>query len=302
MVWWPYLANGQVFELDEDCSFPIRDLSSSSLRSAEDAAFTYCLDDVDRISADLGIPWEHSKDKPFATVTTYIGLVWDLSAHTVALSPEKKEKYLAAIAMWSSSPVHTLEDVQKPYGKLLHACLVVPVGRTRLTRLEATLGIYGDRPFLPCHPANGVAEDLAWWRERLATPLCRRIPSTSPLLNCGAYSDASSGIGIAIVIADRWRAWCLVPGWQTLNGCRDIGWAEAVGFELLVSTLLLLDPGSQRAFKVYGDNKGVIEGWWNYCSRNSAVNDMFKHIHELLEAADHVDCVRSACHQRREPR
>jgi hypothetical protein len=255
---------------------------------------TYCLDDVDRVSADLGIPWEHSKDKPFATSTIYIGLVWDLSARTVALSMEKKEKYLAAIDAWSSSPVHTLEDVQKLYGKLLHACLVCPAGRARLTHLEATLGIYGDRPFLPRHPAKGVADDLVWWRRRLAAPLYRRIPSTSPLFDCGAYSDASSGIGVAIVIAGHWRAWRLVPGWRTLNGSRDIAWAEAIGFELLVSTLLHLDAGSQRAFKVYGDNKGVVEGWWNYRSRNSAVNEVFKRVHSLLEAADRVDCVRSA--------
>ena len=72
-----------------------------------------------------------------------------------------------------------------------------------------------------------------------------------------AFSDASSGFGIAITIGDRWRAWRLIPGWQSLDGKRDIGWAEALGFELLIRSIIGFGYVSGH-FKVYGDNKGVV--------------------------------------------
>ena len=76
-------------------------------------------------------------------------------------------------------------------------------------------------------------------------------------MDCDAYSDASSGFGISITIGDKWHVWRLLPGWKS-DGC-DIGWAEAIGFELL--TLFVLSSSSDSThFKVYGDNKGVVEG------------------------------------------
>ena len=38
-------------------------------------------------------------------------------------------------------PTHSLEDVEKLYGQLLHVCLVVPMGRAYLTELERMLNI-----------------------------------------------------------------------------------------------------------------------------------------------------------------
>ena len=35
-------------------------------------------------------------------------------------------------------------------------------------------------------------------------------------------------------------------------------------------------------FKVYGDNKGVVEGWWKGRSRNKQTNFVFHRIHALL--------------------
>lgn len=76
-----------------------------------------------------------------------------------------------------------------------------------------------------------------------------------------------------------------MPGWQTLGGKRDIGWAEAIGFEILAIYLCEEDPGGQH-LAVFGDNVGVVEGWRNGRSRNAAVNDVFKRIHTLLERAN----------------
>jgi hypothetical protein len=274
--------DGTLDEHVEDCGFPCLDLSSQSPRSPEDALYAYNFDDIDKLSDVLGIPWEKSKDLPFSSVTTYIGLKWDLESLTVALSAEKRQKYSCAIEAWHLRPKHDLLDVQKLYGKLLHACLVMPAGRAYLTSLESMLGLGGPHPFTLFSPVKGIQGDLAWWSFKLKGSLSRPIPSPSIPHDIQAYSDASSGVGIAITIQGRWRAWRLIPGWQTLDEPRDIGWAEAIGFELLVRTIPRLGHTGGN-FKVYGDNKGIVEGWWNFRSRNRASNDVFKRIHTFLE-------------------
>jgi hypothetical protein len=148
-------------------------------------------------------------------------------------------------------------------------------------------------PFNPYPSVKGLHEDLAWWAYKLASPLLRPIPVPTVPNDIQAFSDASSGFGIAITIQDRWRAWRLIPGWQTLDGERDIGWAEAIGFELLIRSI----PGSGHArgnFKVYGDNRGVVEAWWNFRSKNKATNQVFRRIHDFLEQFDHSFSVHSA--------
>ena len=286
-------SDGTLDEHVEDCEFPCADLSSRSPRSLEDSLYTYNFDDIDKLSDTLGIPWEKSKDLPFASSTSYIGLQWDLRSLTVSLSVDKRNKYIASIDEWALCPRHTLNDVQKLYGRLLHACLVVTSGRACLTSLESMLGLCNAHPFVPYLPVKGTADDLSWWRSRLSSPsVSRPIPSPLTLTDPGAFSDASlSGIGIAL--NGKWRAWRLIPGWQTLDGSRDIGWAEAVGFELLVRYVSRF-AGPSGHFRVYGDNKGVVEGWQNYRSKNKPVNGVFRRIHSFLDQFDHTLSVHPA--------
>ncbi|OBZ65157.1 hypothetical protein A0H81_14835 [Grifola frondosa] len=191
-------------------SFPVADLSGASPRSAADQAFSYNLDDVDRISSRLGIPWQHSKDIDFANEFPYTGFLWNIEAQTVAIPRTKCEKYLAAIHEWQASRTHTLQQVQRLYGKLLHASLVVRAGRAYLTNLEAMLSIFHDRPFLPRTPPSSTPADLQWWQKpsrnppwpgislapwRYSTsgPSLTRVPesaSASSLENTGAHGDS----------------------------------------------------------------------------------------------------------------
>jgi hypothetical protein len=140
----------------------------------------------------------------------------------------------------------------------------------------------GNNPFLPHRPEKSIAEDLIWWLDLLQSGGASRniYPQTS-LKDPSAFSDASSGVGIGIVIGERWRAWRLIPGWKTHNGKRDIGWAEAVGFELLVYTLATFTNIGSNVL-VHGDNTGVVEGWWKRRHRNTAVNGVFKRISNFL--------------------
>ena len=277
------MPDGHPEEFDEDASFPIADLSRSWRRSPADAEFSCCMSDIDRLSAVLGIPWEASKDIPFASEFPYFGFWWSLDTYSVSLPDKKKAKYLGAVSSWELRSSHTLPDVQKLYGKLLHACLIVPMGRAYLTNLEAMLGVFHDSPLKPRTPPRGTEDELRWWHRLLSqSDVSRPIPSPQPLLDTDAFSDASSGFGIAITLGSRWRAWRLLPGWQ--RDSRDIGWAEAVGFELLVQ-YVAAESGPGAHVKVFGDNTGVVEGWWTGHSRNSQVNGVFRRIHALCASA-----------------
>ena len=272
------LPSDQIEEFAEDMTMPLRNLSVST--ENEGTEYAYSMEDVDAISTRLGIPWERSKDVPFCRVVPFIGFDWDLSNKTVSLQDRKKEKYLTAIVEWRRRKAHTLEDVQKLYGKLLHTCLVIPEGRAYLTKLESMLGIFRDTPHKPRHPPRHTDNDLLWWLRTLSKPtLTREIPGAQEVADVSAFSDASSSVGVGVVIRDKWRAWALKPGWNA-DG-RDIGWAEAVGMELLVR-IILRDAPSGTRFKIYGDNRGVVEGWWSGRSRNQHVNEVFKRIHHLL--------------------
>ena len=94
------LPNDQTEEFDEDMSCPLGDLSQSSPRSDHDQQFSYNIKDIDDISNQLGIPWELSKDVPFSSQPTFIGLIWDLAARTVMLTETKRVKYVNAITIW----------------------------------------------------------------------------------------------------------------------------------------------------------------------------------------------------------
>jgi hypothetical protein len=150
-LWYPITnAPGDSFEeFNENCTFPLRNLSRVSTRSKHDTSFTYAISDIDDISDQLGIPWERSKDQPFDSSTIYIGFKWDLDECIVSLAPTKVEKYLDAIREWSNKSAHVLKDVQTLYGKLLHASAAIPRGRTYLTGLEWMVRLCIDKPFMP---------------------------------------------------------------------------------------------------------------------------------------------------------
>jgi len=266
----------------EDFTFPIR-----HIRDHEDRGiiFPYGLEDVEEATAQLGIPWEATKDVPFNSTITFAGFAWDLDQKRVSLPQSKKEKYCQAISEWQRQPTHTLEEACKLYGKLLYACHIIPRGRAYLTNLEKMMGTFLNRPFTPRHPPKQLTEDLAWWKNILSQPLLsREIPGGRDVTDVRGFSDASSSVGIGIILNGRWRAWRLLPGWNQ-NG-KDIGWAEAVGMELLVRAII--QHSTHTGIKVYGDNIGVIEGWWTGRSRNAETNQVFRRIHELLEDHDTI--------------
>ena len=273
------MSNNSSAEFDEDAGNLIWNYANTSMCSTNDMAFTYCSADIDIISEKLGIPWESSKTIPFGNSIPYLGFDWNLSSCIVLVTASKKEKYKTVIEEWLLKSVHTLDEVQKLYGKLLHISLIAPARRTYLTSLETMLGSFTANPFMPHHPPRDTAKDLSWWLQVLNhTKISRSIPGTCIITDWGAFSDASSGIGISIIIDGRWRAWWLIPRWKEEG--RDIGWAEAIGLEFLVCTLIKVSKPGEH-FKVFGDNWGVVKGWWKGRSQNKETNYVFRWIHNL---------------------
>lgn len=290
-------ASGVVAELFEDCEFPLRDLrSGGGVGEGIEGDFLYGMEEVDAFSDEVGLQWERAKDQAFAQTGQYIGLVWDLGRRTVSLPQDKVTKYVAAIQTWEEKRTHSLLEVQQLYGRLLHAALVLPTGRSRLTGLESMLGLFNGRPFASLHPPASIRADLVWWADALRRPdLSRELGRMFPgrVVDCQAFSDASSGVGVGIVVGGRWRAWRLLPGWKTLDGEKDIQWAEAVGFELLVYAVARShSPGTH--LRLHGDNRGVVEGWWNLRSRNTAVNSVFRRLLDFLDGGGFNECIHSA--------
>jgi len=209
------MPDGCPEEFDEDMATPLCDLSDTSACSPHDARFAYADKDIDLLSDELGIPWETSETIPFGAVVPYLSFVWDLDMRTVAIPVEKKLKYLNVIKEWEKKPTHTLAEVQKLYGKLLHASLVVTAGRVYLTNLEAMLSGFNNSPFVPHTPPHNTSNDLKWWAECLQFPtLSRSVPGPVPLMDFNAFSDASSAFGIGITIGNKWCTWRLLPGWK----------------------------------------------------------------------------------------
>ena len=238
-------------EFNEDAASLIWNYSNNSICSKIDSVFTYCDTDIDTLSEILGIPWEGSKSIPFGNSVPYLGFDWNLSTCTVSVMEGKKAKYKAVVKEWSLKLIHTLDEVQRLYGKLLHISLVIPAGCAYLTSLESMLELFTSNPFVPHHPSRDMAKDLSWWLDVLNhNQISWSIPGPCHTTDWGAFSDVSSGIGIGIVIAGRWHAWQLIPGWK--GDGWDIGWAEAVGFELLVRTLITASKPGEH-FKIFAE-------------------------------------------------
>ena len=195
------LPNGVAEEFDEDCSKDLHDLSQTSPRPPSDREFPYANMDIDELSARLGIRWKTAKSIPFGSEVPYLGFCWDMRAQLVHLPDRKKAKYQVAIVEWKTKRMHNLLKTQQLYSKLFHAALVIPARCVHLTNMEAMLASFNNNPFLPHTPPQDTPYDLAWWQHQLGRAnLFILIPRPHPLVEYRAYSDTSSGFGVAIMV------------------------------------------------------------------------------------------------------
>ena len=298
-IWWEGgdLPDGSREEFAESMEFPVQDLSGRSPRSDDDARFSCCDADLDAVSNELGIVWKAKKTQPWASVNPFLGFIWDVESKSVAVSDEKRVRYLGHVNEWFARSAHSLLDSQRLHGRLQHLCFVLPEGRAYLFCLQKFMGVFaaGHNARKRLTPPKRTREELDWWRTHLRRPIISRsLPRPVEIVDVCAFSDASSGVGLAVVIGEKWRAWRLLPGWR--DDGRDIGWAEAVAMEFLVLYVFGTAPVGSH-IKLWGDNNGVVEGWWKGRSGNEFVNDVFKRLYTFLatrEGTLHTRYIESA--------
>jgi hypothetical protein len=287
-------SDGTADEFVEDFRFPIRDLGGSQHASSADSEFCYSFADIDEFSRKLGIPWALAKDLTFAVENIYHGMVWNIAERTVALEEQTRVRYLASLEEWRTSRTHTLLEAQRLAGRLQHITYIIPHGRPYLSEIYRFMGLYDarDSDGRPMHhaekrltPGRGCPAEIEWWISKLRRPNIKCIiPHPINVIDIGAFSDASSKIGIGIIIGVSWAAWRLLPGWRDDRAYpHDIQWAEAIGFEFACRYIFgfLKHRGHIR---FWCDNAGVTEAWWKRRSRNTAVNDVFKRLGSFLDS------------------
>ena len=192
---WP---DESIEEFDDSCQHPIKTFPASPREA--DAPFTYTIEHIDAISDDLGIPWERSKDQPFGPSFTYLGFLWNINDKLVSLTEHKRAKYHRAIQEWNQAARHPLQETEKLHGKLLHATHIFPKGRAYLSGLERLMATQRDKPHVPLTPPKGTAFELDWWSLTLSSPSpIRPIPAPMQVIDVNAFSDASSGVGLAFL-------------------------------------------------------------------------------------------------------
>lgn len=110
------------------------------------------MEDIDKYSDWLEIPWEKGKDIPFRVEVLFVGFMWNLEKCTMAVPVVKWDRYLWAIDGWLQLPSHDLKETQELYRKLFHIYYIISDDCTYLTNLEAFMGLFIKDPFLPHTP------------------------------------------------------------------------------------------------------------------------------------------------------
>lgn len=263
------------------------------LRNGE---YDLCEDDIYALADRLGWPWSVKKTRPFSHRFCYLGFTWDLDQKTVEITDEKKRKYVDALRRWQPGASMRQKEALSVLGKLVHCCLVVPDGRSRIPALSRWSATFrADRPHLAYIVPKGVLDDIAWWRAKLSTSFCGMPVRTIPdPIDVDVFVDASTGWGIGLTIDGEWDHWRLRAGWK-VDG-RDIGWAEMVAVELGLRALV--ERGYANAhIRMRSDNQGVVGALDAGRSRGVASNRVLQRIVALMLTHDiwlSVDWVASA--------
>ena len=257
--------------------FPIMNISTI------EPNFNYSLEDIYALGNKLGWPWKRSKTRPFAQFFQYLGFTWDLNAKTVALPENKRLRYRDKLLPWLDGRPVDQKQAESLHRTLNHCSLVIPTGRSYLTRLSSFSASWNflSSPYIRKCPPQALILDLNWWYTTLAnppppTPLSR----SPPISNIQFFVDASTSFGIGVVLDNEWDAWKLRDGWN--RDGRDIGWAESVAIELGLH-MAIARGFTNIHIPIRSDNEGVILSIAAGCSRNHTVNSEIRHIFSLMQ-------------------
>jgi len=269
----------------EDDLKPFRFPSPSGRFCDGDFFYDYDREEMLRRISPLCIPWHAEKcDNPFAFITTFIGLRWDIPNKLVSLPEPKRKKFYERVRQFldrfDGHPCQLL-DVQKIHGSLCHVAFVYVEGRSHLPSLSNFAAKFPhNNEYATRFPPDSVTTDLKWWLSTLSIPnVNRQLRPRGTTQDLRIFVDASTSWGIGIILGDEWAAFRLSATWK-VDG-RDICWLETVAIELLVYLLEARDFHDIRLL-IHSDNKGTIGALEKGRSRNHHINSSIRRTYAVL--------------------
>lgn len=179
-------------------------------------------------SKTLGVKTNSTKYSEFSNEQSFIGFLWNISDRTVSLSLLKLLKRRQELENFWIKLSWRKNKLEKMNGKLNHLTLILHQLQPYLTANFRWLASWS-RPIMMKAPAD-VMEDMAFWRQSLATLKPTRLIPDSIKWNMGWAGDASTKLGISILIGKNWAQFQWKSGWVSPADLprRSISWAETV--------------------------------------------------------------------------
>ncbi|KAE8179481.1 hypothetical protein CF328_g9469, partial [Tilletia controversa] len=210
--------------------------------------------------------------------------VWDLDAGTVALTEEKRDKYLRKLTAFLQPTQVTYREVSSVLGTLVHTCAVFVERRAQLNALYALRA----RFVRACAwhslalPTAARVEVKAWMSFLQQPSLARTFHIPSASFAHIVYSDASN-LGCAVVLDGRAQFWPL-PDVIDGEGI-DIGVMEAWGLSLALQASVAYGA-KECVVRFAVDNLGVVYAVRKGRSRSRWTNRCLAAIAEM--ATEHA--------------
>jgi len=282
---WTAEGIGPILKYEDDLTV-FRTPTSDGLRSDGSLQYAYDRTDTLHVIAPLNIPWHPNKGmKVFASLLTFIGLLWDLDNRRVSLPENKRLKFLSRVNSFIAQFARgrcSLREVEKLHGSLCYISFVYPAGRSRLPSLSNFSTKFNGNEYIRLYPPPSLITDLKWWSERLSEAgVFRQLSPRGPLLDMGIFVDASTSWGIGIVIDQRWIGFQLSPHWKIPG--RDITWLETLAIEILFGIIASLGINN-RNLLIHSDNQGTIGAMAKGRSPNFHINLSVRRTYTILSS------------------
>ncbi|KAE8227793.1 hypothetical protein CF326_g7296, partial [Tilletia indica] len=225
-----------------------------------------------------------TKHFPWSRRFVLLGFEWDMDSQTVALTDEKRSKYLRKLSAVLGAAGIRYKEIASVAGTLVHVCSIFPERRSYLNSIYAFRNRFNrQRRFQSLKIPTSTTSEIRSWITFLQTPsLVRsfRPPASSfPHL---VYSDASN-LGCGVVIDGQAQAWAL-PGMIDKEGI-DIGVMEAWALQLALEACISMGA-TDCTVRFQVDNLGVVYAFRKGRSRSTWTNRCLRTIAELAVAAN----------------
>jgi hypothetical protein len=240
------------------------------------------MEDIVARSNELGVKTNDGKFSPFAVEQKYIGFIWNGTEKSVRLPDGKLSDRINQLKSFSNQTKFSYNDVEIMVGRLNHVSYILPQLRCYLCSFYRWMKSWMTKSAHRELPED-VRNDLERWTHTLLTfKTTRLMPNPAPT-EIGWVGDASTSFGIGILIGRRWAQFQLAEDWLNIRRhTGGIAWLETVAIRLGLLMLETLGIKQGKTFIVWTDNTTTENAIKKRKSKDSAVNEEWKIIQDLL--------------------